>query len=53
MKDKKRFNHYMLIEDFKFLDDKKHEVKLDSVAQLIAKMIEFCRKNWKEFVKEL
>ena len=49
----KRFHFYTEIETFEWLKEKKHEVKLDSVAQLIAKMIEFARKNWREFVEEL
>ena len=52
---KKRFNQWIEIDDFQFLQAKAKELKLTkySVARLITLMIEFVRKNWSEFKKNL
>ena len=52
---KKRFNQWIEIEDFQFLQEKAKELKLTkySVARMIALVIEFARKNWSEFKKEI
>ena len=52
---KKRFNQWIEISTFEWLKDRATELELErgSVAKLIAKMIEFARKNWKEFIRTL
>ena len=50
---KKRYNQYVEIETFEFLKKEAAKFTKNSVALLIAKMIEFARKNWKEFTRTL